>query len=61
MNTADEIKKHLGFGDWAKVAKMVGISRKHAIVVMGRPGSKRYNDVVKAAKKIAQSNVKLGV
>ena len=61
MNTVEEIKEHLAFGDWGKVAKMAGVTRKHAIVIMGRPGSKRYNDVVTAAKKIALANIKLGI
>lgn len=61
MNTVEEIKEHLGFGDWAKVAKLAGVTRTHALVIISRPNSKRYKDVVAAAKKIAQSNVKLGV
>ena len=61
MNTVEEIKEHLAFGDWGKVAKMAGVTRQHAIVIAGRPGSKRFNEVISAAKKIAQSNIKLGL
>ena len=61
MNTVEEIKEHLAFGDWTKVGKMAGITRKHAIVVMTRPGSKRFNEVFVAAKKVAQANVKMGL
>ena len=61
MNTVEEIKGHLSHGDWSKVARIAGVSRKYAIIISSRPGSKRYNDVVAAAKKIAQSNIKLGL
>ncbi len=61
MNTEEEIKGHLAYGDWGKVAKLVGISRRHVSVVICRPGSKHYAAVMAAAKKVAQANVKLGL
>ena len=61
MNTVEEIKGHLGYGDWRKVARMTGLTRIHVQVVMTRPGSKHYEQVFKAACKVATTNKKLGL
>ncbi|WP_338875682.1 hypothetical protein WBJ53_08650 [Spirosoma sp. SC4-14] len=61
MDTIEEIKQHLEYGDWRKVGKMVGVSRKYAIKIASRPTSKLYSQVFDAAKKIAQANAGLGI
>lgn len=61
MKNNQHVKDHLGYGDYSKIAKMVGISRNHAIQIMRRPTAKRYNEVLRAAEKVARANRKLGV
>ena len=45
----------------AKVAQLAGVTRKYAIKLMERPTAAKHADVIKAAKKVAKSNLKLGV
>lgn len=61
MRTVQEIKRHLRNGDMAKVAQLAGVTRKYAIKLMERPTAAKHADVIKAAKKVAKSNLKLGV
>lgn len=61
MQTTDEIKQHLCTGDYAKVAKLAGVSRDYAIKLMNRPTAARHKAVVKAAAKVANANRKLGL
>ncbi|MGA0555808.1 hypothetical protein ACO2Q8_04090 [Larkinella sp. VNQ87] len=61
MQTPDEIKPHLRNGDYSKIAQMVGVSRHYAIVLMGRPGAAKHKEVLFAARKVAKSNLKLGL
>ncbi|RIV21349.1 hypothetical protein DYU11_18255 [Fibrisoma montanum] len=61
MKTVQEVKSYLRNGDMTKIAKMAGVTRKHADVILRRPTSKRFEIVFKAAKKIASANQRLGI
>lgn len=61
MTTQEEIKSHLRNGDMVKVANMVGVTPNYAIQLWKRPTAKRHSDVLKAAKKVANANIKLGL
>ncbi|MBO0953124.1 hypothetical protein [Fibrella forsythiae] len=61
METAKEIKQHLRNGDFNKVAKLAGVTREYAIILLGRPTARRYKAVLKAARKVAKANLKMGL
>ncbi|GAB2586297.1 hypothetical protein [Spirosoma areae] len=61
METVQEIKSHLRNGDMSKVGEMLGISRKYANILLGRPTAKLHKDVLETAKKVATANQNLGL
>ncbi|MFC5408040.1 hypothetical protein ACFPMF_01875 [Larkinella bovis] len=61
MKTVEEIKSCLCNGDYARIGKMVGVSRNYAKKLMDRPTSARFEAVIKAAEKVAKSNIDLGL
>lgn len=61
MTDREEIKKHLTRGDYAKIGKMCGISRKYARILLDRPGADRHQQVVTAARILARFNLENGI
>lgn len=59
MATIEEIKRHLGNGDYARIGKKLGITRKYARVLLTRPKAKLYYKALKAAEEIANFNASL--
>lgn len=61
METVEEIKQHLGPGDYSRIGKRVGISRKYARVLLDRPTASLFPMVLQAAKEVAEFNANLTV
>ncbi|WP_080058328.1 hypothetical protein [Spirosoma aerolatum] len=58
MSNIQEIKKHLGHGDYTRIGRIVGVTRKYARVLLERPNAALHKEVLKAAKKVADFNQK---
>ena len=56
MSNIQEIKKHLGHGDYTRIGKMVGVTRKYARVLLERPNAALHSEVLNAARKVARFN-----
>ncbi|RZM20618.1 MAG: hypothetical protein EOO88_35670 [Pedobacter sp.] len=61
MSNIQEIKQHLASGDYTRIGKMLGISRKYARILLNRPTASKHDEAVRAAQKVANSNIDLGL